>query len=53
MLRGLLTSFNDNIKPHKSLYLNGMPYANINFGWLIPMFGFYRNGRITIGYETY
>ena len=33
MLKGLLTSFNHNIKPHKSLYLNRTKYAKYKF-WL-------------------
>ena len=52
MLRGLLTSFNHNIKPHKSLYLNGTEYANINFGWMPNIWNRDR-ARMTIEYETY
>jgi len=52
MLRGLLTSFNHNIKPHESLYLNGTEYAIINFGWM-PNIWNRDTARIRIEYETY
>lgn len=52
MLRGLLTSFNHNIKSHESLYLNGTEYATINFGWM-PNIWNRDTARMTIEYETY
>ena len=53
MARAMMVVFNHGINKNDMLYLNGTPYANINFGWVVPRFGPYRNGRITIGYETY
>jgi hypothetical protein len=53
MARAMLVVFNHGINKNDMLYLNGTPYANINFGWVVPKFGPYRNGIITIGYETY
>lgn len=53
MLRGLLTSFNHNIKPHESLYLNGTEYATIIFGWCPNIWNGDTSRIMTIEYETY
>jgi hypothetical protein len=52
MARAMIVFPNNGINKNM-LYLNGIPYANINFVWMVPISSFYRYGRITIGYETY
>lgn len=55
MIRAMVVVFNNSI--HENiLYLNGTPYANINFGWAhLKIWPKLWNvtERITIGYETY
>jgi len=54
--RAMVVVFNNGINKNEMLYLNGMPYANINFGWahlkIWPKL-WSVNERITIGCETY
>jgi len=56
MMRAMVVVFNNGINKDEMLYLNGTPYANINFGWahlkIWPKLWIVRE-RITIGYETY
>ena len=56
IMRAMVVVFNTDINKNEMLYVNGTPYANINFGWahlkIWPKIWSVRE-RITIGYETY
>ena len=52
MIRSMIHVMNHDVRMDDVLYVNGTPYASINFGWVHLKYPMWDN-RITIGYEMY